>query len=753
MNIIIYILSALSILTAILLAVTRSLHLGSVSLGLIGVAAILSGLYCGTSKRYIGSSKLQYLVVIALSYFLCRALLSPVLDLARGDLVLILLSGCLYFVATTAGAKANFRRLVVTCVILASLIHLAASYAQLLDLPRLHILDYLVEGFNENGVSGWFGYYGTFANLSGIVAYLCLSLSVWSRLGRYYRLSLATIGVLAVLAVVFSCSRAGILGLLAGGCCFLFLLLLSSHSLTCNQRKSIHWISLVPVVLGAVSVIVGGLFTIRQRSTDSTFAQALFDSEVRLSYWKMAIEQAYQSPIFGAGSRSYSYESLRLWSEELQTRAATPEFVHNEYLQLLADYGVVGFLFVVGVVACHFFWGCKRVYNLSDQIARDGNHVSSDAMAYAIAGCSGIAVMAVHILLDFPTHTAANLVLLVCCLVWCLPITKKGASCIAVPKSIGRGFFSAMLILLGLLSLWIAVPEVRVASYLLKCKGFSSISGWDAASVSDPQLATDSYEDAYSRSPNYEHAYKLATIHHMEAVGIVDPVERENAFEKALIYYSKAEQRHPYFFMSALNQALINIDLQSYESAEKAFIRAEKYGAYRESHTGLYKRWAELCYRQGRSIEQENREAARVYYLRAVELNDQSASLSASNRYRDWYIQQAKYLYSVGATYDSLKEWHEAEFYFEQAKALIQGWGILKETRLHYKIGQFYYKRAEELWMGRQIDRAVHCYTLALSEIANYNRMTGRSESDAVKLEESTIEVLKYFEMAGLLTD
>jgi hypothetical protein len=59
----------------------------------------------------------------------------------------------------------------------------------------------------------------------------------------------------------------------------------------------------------------------------------------RIMLWKVAVKQFQLHPVFGAGSGFYRYYGREFTPLGVQ---ADPEFAHNDYLQFLAEYGLVG---------------------------------------------------------------------------------------------------------------------------------------------------------------------------------------------------------------------------------------------------------------------------------------------------------------------------------------------------------------------------------------------------------------------------
>ena len=82
---------------------------------------------------------------------------------------------------------------------------------------------------------------------------------------------------------------------------------------------------------------------------------------------QMAFEIFLDSPVLGQGPRSFSYLSLENWDPDmLWIRIGIPDFAHNEYLQVLSDYGAVGFLIIIVLLIAHGVLGTFQIIGNHD---------------------------------------------------------------------------------------------------------------------------------------------------------------------------------------------------------------------------------------------------------------------------------------------------------------------------------------------------------------------------------------------------
>jgi O-antigen ligase len=115
----------------------------------------------------------------------------------------------------------------------------------------------------------------------------------------------------------------------------------------------------------------------------------------RLHFWSIAWKIFLEHPLIGAGFDAFGVAFTRFdtWNGFYRVERA-----HNDYLQMLADGGILGFACVVAFVVIFFKKGISAIGNRSDKVLRS---ISTGAFA----GCLGILV---HSFFDFPLRTPAN---------------------------------------------------------------------------------------------------------------------------------------------------------------------------------------------------------------------------------------------------------------------------------------------------------------------------------------------------------
>lgn len=97
------------------------------------------------------------------------------------------------------------------------------------------------------------------------------------------------------------------------------------------------------------SVVWLGADTLRERFTDIEFGE-----NSRLSFWRPGLEMVTDYPIVGMGAGAW-FTAYPMYREPQSSTSGLPSNAHNDHLQFLIEYGVVGYLlFGCFLVVCLF---------------------------------------------------------------------------------------------------------------------------------------------------------------------------------------------------------------------------------------------------------------------------------------------------------------------------------------------------------------------------------------------------------------
>ena len=163
-----------------------------------------------------------------------------------------------------------------------------------------------------------------------------------------------------------------------------------------NFRRNLAFVAgglaLLLVLFGAVLLLGGDQSLIRGVGLQANQPDI---STGRNHFWQVGLKIFFDYPILGAGLDSFGTAFTRYdsWSGNLRVEEA-----HNDYLQILADAGILGFACVAAFVFLLF----KQSLQI---IGTTGNDFRRSAAIGALAGCFGVLV---HSFFDFPLRTTAN---------------------------------------------------------------------------------------------------------------------------------------------------------------------------------------------------------------------------------------------------------------------------------------------------------------------------------------------------------
>lgn len=247
------------------------------------------------------------------------------------------------------------------------------------------------EKVNISHISGLYGHRNYLGNI--LASITCCFLAGAFFLARSSARLFAIIFAVVVLSyTVWTGSRGAMLACL-GGCVVITLLYLYFKWL--DRRVSWKLLGLVIVSFLLILLAVGGA---SQKILTGRGLKDLTFSHGREGIAKVAVEQIIEKPFLGGGSRSFEWRSIKFWTDEHWRGAGHMNYAHNEYLQILVDYGIVGgggaLLSLFGLIF-FFVWRCGDV-------KKENRFLFS-------ASLGSVAVFILHSCFSFPLHILPNL--------------------------------------------------------------------------------------------------------------------------------------------------------------------------------------------------------------------------------------------------------------------------------------------------------------------------------------------------------
>ena len=163
-----------------------------------------------------------------------------------------------------------------------------------------------------------------------------------------------------------------------------------------NFRRNLSFVAgglaLMLVLFGAVLLLGGDESLLRGIGFEANQADI---SSGRKHFWQIGLKIFLDYPILGAGLDSFG---TAFTGYDTGIGSFRVEQAHNDYLQVLAEAGILGFACVAAFIFLLFKKSLQIIGTASDNFRRN-------AAIGALAGCFGVLV---HSFFDFPLRTTAN---------------------------------------------------------------------------------------------------------------------------------------------------------------------------------------------------------------------------------------------------------------------------------------------------------------------------------------------------------
>jgi O-antigen ligase len=308
---------------------------------------------------------------------------------------IVFFAACLKFV----NSEDRIKKVVVTVIIFGSIIAFFGILLRLANPDGIY-------GLRETPQAVPFGPFVNqhhFAALMQMTSGVTLGLLFGDWIKRDKKILLVIGFVLMSVAAILTSSRGGLLGLVS---VVAFVVLFnvvsgrwsrvrrsefSNAKLGRNIATAAAGAALVLVIIGVVLFVGGGESLMR--GIGATQPHADFSSG-RTHFWSIALKLFLENPVIGVGFEAFGVAYTR---HDTWTGLFRVEQAHNEYLQILAEGGILGFACLVAFIYLLFRKSLRTI--------ADGTGIAREASIGALAGCFGILI---HSFFDFPLRTPSN---------------------------------------------------------------------------------------------------------------------------------------------------------------------------------------------------------------------------------------------------------------------------------------------------------------------------------------------------------
>lgn len=564
---------------------------------LLGIAGLLATLQWRLRVLFQPSDVCLATVLLFTGYILSRALMSPVTAYAREDVVILL--GCLvtYVLTVTTASHPRWRIMLIVCLLGLVVGNLAVGFVHLSGNWSFHIIPTFLRGPEPGRIGGFFVNPNHLAAFLSLVLFLSLGWLCFGRGGAALKLWLGFMIVAMAVGMSLTVSRGALLGLATGVCVFTALALW----IVWQTQRHFFW-SLLGGGL-VLSLLAGAvLWKVNDEYLRQRLGNHLMTDDIRLGIWDTAVAQFQQAPLLGAGARMFYDGGIKYRSEKISTWLAEPQFAHNEFLQMLADYGVVGLAFLLIMLVAHGLNALRFLrWFVREKFILAGRGLSMN-LALCVGALSALVATLVHALLEFHYHVPATAV--VGALVLGL-LANPGFEAMQRPLMRVIGVRVATKIALGccacclLAGFWIigrgdyALVQARAAEARKDLKVYAQ--HLDEAAKLDPkngevfylrgiqildtQTSNDARETKASMAvamANLEKAVALNPYNYLYHLALADGLDAVGRHDEALQSIRKALIEAPYHEEARLALGMHWHRLGRWKEAEKAYLWASK---------------------------------------------------------------------------------------------------------------------------------------------------------------------------------
>jgi O-antigen ligase len=530
-------------------------------------------------------------VVLAFAlYAVARYFTADIEYVARQEMIQTLMYAFLFFaIVNNLTAKEPAQIIAFTLIFLAAGI---SGYATWQFLTRSDRVWNVISTYTGRA-SGTFYSPNNFACFLEMLLPLALAYLLAGRIRPLTRIFLgyAALAMGAGLAMTFS--RGGWLAGAAGIITMLAILM-------CHRKHR-----LPALVLLFALVVVGTVFIFGYLSHTVSYFKRIeapskdipVDLEYRVQMWQAAENMWEDHFWFGVGPAHYDYRFRQYRPESVQQR---PDRAHNDYLNLLADWGTVGGIIVVSGMLL-FAAGLVKTGKAVRPDPDDFGRGMSNRFAFFAGATAALLALALHSMVDFNLHIPANALL--------------GTSLLALltaqlQAATGRSRFDAK---------W----PVKILTIAILAGGISYL-GWqgyrrgeenywvERADNTDLPLLerADLLQKAFAIEPqNFNTTYAIAEFYRMQS--FQGGSDYETLAQTAMEWYRRGMKLNPYDGYNDMGYGMCLDWLGRHDEAETYFQQAEALdpnGYFMVANIGWY------------YVQVGDYQAARVWLQRSLRL-------------------------------------------------------------------------------------------------------------------------------------
>jgi len=505
-------------------------------------------------------------VVAFTAYALVRYLTSDVEYVSRQELLRVLVYAGLFFaILNNLHRQESIQIISLTLIFLAMTISFYAVYQFLTGSDRV----WFVQSGYTGRASGTYVCPNHLAGFLELLLPLALSYTLVGREKPLLKIFLGYAALVMLAGIAATASRGGWAATLLA-LTFLCVALLSHRT----YRFPALALLVVLVGLGGILAVNSSYFKAR---FNRVFGEANLEITTRFDLWQAATRIWHDRFWVGAGPGHYDvvFRAYRPASLQLQADRA-----HNDYLNTLADWGVIG----AGLVAAALVAlgvGVVRVWKHVRRGENDFGSSMSNKFAFVLGASAGLVALLAHSAVDFNLQIPANAILAISMMALLSSFSRFATErfwfSVGLP---GKGVFTLVLVVaLG----YLGQQDWRLGRERMFLRRADRQEANSAAQAR--WLA-----QAYATEPrNADTAYRLGEIYRKQS--FTGEGDFESKAHEAISWYQRGATNNPHDGYNYMRWGMMLDFLGEHTAAEPMFLRADALdpnGYFTAAHVGKH---------------------------------------------------------------------------------------------------------------------------------------------------------------------
>jgi O-antigen ligase len=368
----------------------------------------------------------------------------------------------------------------------------------------------------------------------------------------------------------------------------------------------------LPSALLLVVMVGAGLYFIPHTRTfkarlDEITANDRFNDSLRFELWAPAVELWKQDVWWGIGPAHFDY---RFRSVRPQIVQREPDRVHNDYLNTLVDWGIMG-AGLVGSALVLLGVGVLKTWRYVRASPNDLGSKNSNKFALVLGLSVGLLAILVHSVVDFNMQIPANAILAIALMAMLTSCLRFASEKYWVSARLWMKIAASFVLAAGLAYLG-RQEIVRATEYAWLSRAAA------APAFSDRQISL--LEKAFAIEPsNFETAYSIGEAYRVQS-WVGDEDYRDLA-GKAMQWFDRATKLDPYHDPSFLRYGMCLDWVGRLKEGQLKFNRAvalDPNGYFTTAHMGWH------------YVQEEDFAAARLWFERSQRLQDTNNPIAVS---------------------------------------------------------------------------------------------------------------------------